>query len=226
MGQWDIQKESTKAFMSFLSSKIATSSSVLDVGTGAGASLSHFATHFPLVDFEGLEPNPNLVRIGSQLSAQRKIKNLKFSQGDFKNLSRSDRQVDGVITMNTLSHLEDCLDPIREVINKLKPKWIGIHSLFYDGKISAKIEILEHSRKRKTYYNVYSLDEVNKFCKSLGYRITSTAPFNMPFPLPERENQDLMGTYTRTAHEGNKLQYIQISGPILMNHFFIIIEQK
>jgi tRNA G46 methylase TrmB len=126
LNQWDNQKESTKAFMTFLDSNIKKSKVILDIGSGAGAALSHFATHYPSLQFEGLEPNLSLVRIGNQLIAERRIANLKMFQGDFSNLSASKRRPDGVISMNTLSHLEDCLAPIEEVIEKLKPDWIGM----------------------------------------------------------------------------------------------------
>jgi ubiquinone/menaquinone biosynthesis C-methylase UbiE len=224
LAQWINQKESTKTFRIFLDRKLRASKRVLDIGTGGGAALSYLASRFPEVEFTGLEPNHSLVTLANEESSKKGLTNLTFSPGNFATLESQNDHFDGVISLNTLSYIEECFQPLNNIISHLKPSWIGIHSLFYDGGISARIEIFEHKRQRKTFYNTYSLDEIDNFCISLGYKLTSVQPFQMPFPLSKPENKDVMGTYTQTVVGEDDHLHLQFSGPILMSHYFLIIE--
>ena len=101
---------------------------------------------------------------------------------------------------------------------KLKPKWILITSLFYDGPVEAKIKIKDYSRQmgekkyRQTYYNIYSLNEVKKISNRNGYDLTDYKPFILPFDIEKPEDKG-RGTYTIKLHNGYR---IQISGPLIM----------
>jgi SAM-dependent methyltransferase len=225
LAQWTSQKESTKAFRLFLDRKLKDSEKVLDIGTGGGAALSYFASEFPEVTFTGLEPNENLVSLANEISSKKGFPNLSFYPGNFDNLANQKNKFDGVLSLNTLSYIEDCFQPLKNIILNLQPSWIGIHSLFYDGRISAKVEVFEHARQRKTYYNIYSLDEIDTFCESLNFKLTSVQPFRMPFPISKPANKDVMGTYTQTVMSDIDVNHIQFSGPVLMNHYFLIIEK-
>jgi hypothetical protein len=53
--------------------------------------------------------------------------------------------------------------------------------------------------------------------KDKGYTVFKYCPFEMDIDLPKPEHT-LMGTYTKTLPNGKRLQ---ISGPLLMNWYFI-----
>ena len=110
-----------------------------------------------------------------------------------------------------------------QIFLKIKPSWVGLSSLFYEGDITCNIEVFEHVRNRKTLYNVYSLKELNRLANRYGYEVTATQKFDLGIDLPKPDNADLMGTYTERVQREIDFERIQISGPLLMNWKFVLL---
>jgi hypothetical protein len=111
-------------------------------------------------------------------------------------------------------------------MTKLKPKWIALTSLFYDGPLSCTIEVQDYDSNlqpcMKSFYNVYSLPLVKKILLELGYCNFQSTEFeiNIDLPRPDRKGK---GTYTERLQSGRRLQ---ISGPLLMPWYFIAVKKS
>ena len=95
--------------------------------------------------------------------------------------------------------------------------------LFYDGDISFTTLVNEHSKERKVYYNTYSLKELSRISAVYGYQIAKAKRFDIDIDIPEPKNKDQMATYTKRLANGSKK--IQISGSLLLNWYFVMIEK-
>ena len=99
--------------------------------------------------------------------------------------------------------------------------------LFYEGDITCRIEIEEFIKNsRKVFYNTYSIPAVNRYCKALNYEISKYFPFEISIDLIKPNNKDILGTYTEKIIVNEfDLKRIQISGPLLMNWYTILINK-
>ena len=71
------------------------------------------------------------------------------------------------------------------------------------------------------------MPEVARFCAGHGYAVTRDAPFEIGIDLARPASPDYMGTYTVQAQEaGGVAGRLQISGPLLMNWRFLLIERQ
>jgi len=225
MKQWNEPNESTKAFSNFFSSELSRSKSVLDIGTGAGAATSYLASKNPKTNFIGVDHSKELIEIANETSNKFDLKNLSFETGNWFNLDKKWGVVDGVISLQTLSWLPEMKRPTTQIFEVIKPDWIGLTSLFYKGDISCTIEVFEHVRNRKTFYNVYSLKELNRLAVLHKYEIVKADRFDIEIDIPKPKNIDLMGTFTEKVERSSDYQRLQISGPLLMNWYFVLIKK-
>jgi SAM-dependent methyltransferase len=222
--QWETPKESTLVFESFASQHISTSKNIIDLGAGSGAATAFLATRHNSTHFTAFDYSSELTQLGSKMAASQGIKNLSFEQGDWFNMSPT-KNFDGCISLQTLSWLPDCEKPLVAIFKDIKPKWIAITSLFYEGDISCRIEVEEH--KRKSFYNVYSLPAISRLCQVNGFSLVKAVPFEIGINIEKSPNLDIMGTYTRVLVSGNdkKFERTQISGPLLMNWYMLLIKK-
>jgi ubiquinone/menaquinone biosynthesis C-methylase UbiE len=225
MKQWNEPKESTKAFFKFFSNELSNSKSIVDIGAGAGAATYYLASRNPSTNFIGVDYSKELIDSAKQTSEQFKLMNLQFDTGDWFNLDKKWVGVDGVISLQTLSVLPEMRNPMTQIFEVIKPDWIGITSLFYEGDISCRIEVFEHSRSRKTFYNVYSLKELNRLAIEYGYEIVKSNRFDIGIDIPKPTNIDIMGVFTEKVEGSSDYQRLQISGPLLMNWYFVLIKK-
>ncbi len=225
MKQWHEPKESTKAFANFFDNELSNSKSVVDIGAGAGAATFYLASRNSLTNFIGVDNSKELIDSAKETSKEFDLKNLSFDTGDWFNLDKKWGGVDGVISLQTLSWLSEMRNPMTQIFEVIKPDWIGLTSLFYEGDISCRIEVFEHSRSKKTFYNVYSLKELNRLAVEYKYEIVKSDRFNIEIDLPRPKNNDLMGTYTERVEGRLDYQRLQISGPLLMNWYFVLIKK-
>jgi hypothetical protein len=133
---------------------------------------------------------------------------------------------DGVVSFQTLSWLPEYKMPIEKMI-ELRPKWIAMTSLFFDGDVNCTIIVHDYTTPlggkpyRESYYNTYSIRLVRELFAKLGYSDFKFMPFEIDIDLPKSETRG-MGTYTEILQNGRR---IQISGPLLMNWYFILARQ-
>jgi SAM-dependent methyltransferase len=224
LSQWETPKRSTLHFHKFAADALASSRQVVDLGCGAGAATAYLATATPACRFTGIDLSAELVDTANAVAARRGLGNLRFESDDWYRL-RERRGVDGVVSLQTLSWLPDYEAPLRIVFERIAPRWIALSSLFYPGDISCRIEVTEHTRARQTFYNVYAMPAIARFCADFGYRITKSDPFEIDIDIPEPENRDLMGTYTLRVDGGGPSHRLQVSGPLLMNWHCLLIEK-
>lgn len=194
--------------------------SVLDLGCGAGAVTYYFAKENPQISFVGLDINPKYIDFANN----HKVSNTSFEVKDFKDLKSEIGYYDGIMCLQTLSWISNYNRIVNAMI-KLNPKWIMITSLFYDGPVDAKIIIKDYSRSmgkynyRSSHYNIYSIDKFDNMINKKGYKIVRKEPYIFPFDLPKPQSSG-MGTYTEKVSEDKR---IQISGPILMSWYTLLI---
>jgi SAM-dependent methyltransferase len=227
LGQWETPKRSTSAFADFASERLARSRSVLDIGSGAGAATAQLARRHPGVRFTGLDYLDELASIASRLAAANGPDNVRFHQGDWYALQPT-TDYDGVVSLQTLSWLPDYREPLEQVFRQLRPEWLAITSLFYPGDISCRIEVEEHQKAKKCFYNVYSIPAVARLCEQEGYLLERAEAFEIDIDLPAPADLDSMGTYTRRVLDPGHgtPSRIQISGPLLMNWHMLMIVRK
>ena len=150
-------------------------------------------------------------------------KRVSLETGDWYNLDkRYINAFDGVITVQSLSWLEDWKVPLEKII-ELNPRWIGLSSLFYEGRIEYQIKLMDYERNdeigdhEESYYNIYSLPIIKEFLQKRGYSVFECALFDIDIDIPKPDHRD-MGTYTVKTEDGQRLQ---ISGALLMPWYFI-----
>lgn len=227
LSQWQDVKQSTIAFRDFVANQMHASKDVLDLACGAGAATSYLANAFPDTRFLGLDLSMPLIEFANSQRNEFNLKNVAFCSGDWFNLNEDFRgRFDGVVSLQTLSWLQNAEEPLIEVFKKLEPQWFGISSLFFEGDISCTCLVNEHQRNRVTYYNVYSLKEVDRIAQRHGYRLTKYQKFEISMDLPKSDDINRMSTHTLIVHEGDTARRLQISGPLLMNWFFVMLEKS
>lgn len=226
-GQWDTPKEMTKAFASFVAAHLSSSKLVVDMGCGAGGAIAQIAREHPTTHFVGLDVSEPLIGIARELAKEQGIPNIEFATADLYDLPQAATPPSGVVSMQTLSWLPDATEPLAVMFQRLRPEWLAVSSLFYAGDISCMIEVHEHVRERKTFYNCYSIPQIGRIASSHGYELKRQSPFEIGIDLPRPQQDNLMSTYTLNVVDEEAAQRrLQISGPLLMNWYFLLFEQR
>jgi 2-polyprenyl-3-methyl-5-hydroxy-6-metoxy-1,4-benzoquinol methylase len=225
MKQWSEPKDSTKAFSNFIADELSHSKSVVDIGAGAGAATYYLARRNLNTNFIGLDYSEELIESAKANSKESGLGNLSFETGDWFDLQNNLGKIDGVISLQTLSWLPEMRTPMVQIFEVIKPDWIGLTSLFYEGEISCRVEVFEHKRDRKTFYNIYSVKELARLAAEYHYEIVKFDRFNIEIDIPRPENVDSMGTFTEKVEGSPYYQRLQISGPLLMNWYFVLLKK-
>lgn len=246
LDQYLNQNESTKEFLDFISDNLTESRLVVDLGCGAGATTSYVASKFCEVSFIGIDLDSSLIDLAKKQKPNVIASNVDFHVGNLfeveakgllnlfqESRSRRDRlkennnqKIDGVISLATLSWLDNFEEPIKNIVENIGPKWIGLSSLFYEGEISCVIKVIEHERQKESNYNIYSLKSLDRYVSQFGYKVTKYSVFDIGIDLPKPRHKDLMQTYTeKVLSENAEIRRIQISGPLMMNWYFVLVER-
>lgn len=220
--QWTTTKESTHAFLDFIRPFTSSCKVIVDLGSGGGAATFQVAGQNSHCRVIGVDSDYSLVRFSNSL-ANKNIPNLEFHHGNFLNLKRI-RNVDMVMSIHTLMLFPECRKPLKEIALKLKPKWIAISSLFYDGEITVVSKVIQHLR-REDYYTTFSIQEVERVALRFGYKIVKVENFEMPFDLARPDTNNYMQTYTIPVSHGDAVKRLQLSGPLLLDWKMILLEK-
>ena len=198
------------------------STSICDLGCGKGASLYYMAKRFPESKFTGLDIDEQLIRDGCDYFSKMSVPNCRLSVCDLHSVDTcvSKGEFDGVISLQTLSWLPGYEKALDAIIS-LSPEWIALTSLFYEGPVEAKTVITQFEPDAEDevilYYNTYSLPRVKQYLHDRGFAKFKHKRFDISIDLP-KNTDGRMQTYTEKTDEGRRLQ---ISGPLLMNWYFI-----
>lgn len=212
-------KRSTVALEKFLAARTEIKGNILDLACGGGAVDAYFAKLHPEVKIKGIDMVDKAFWMLEEFADDEIKKRVSLEAGDWYNLDKKYvNMFDGVITVQALSWLEDWKIPLEKII-ELNPKWIGLSSLFYEGRIEFQVKVTDYegSYKTEAYYNVYSLPIVKEFLRERGYDVFEYIPFEIDIDLPKPDHRDL-GTYTVKTEDGKRLQ---ISAAMLMPWYFI-----
>lgn len=222
--QWDNTYRSTIFFYEFVKKHLEKSNKIIDLGCGIGSSTYYISNFHKKCEFIGIDYSKRYIDIGNSIIKSKKLNNLKLAQDDCFNLKKY-QKVDGVISIQTLSFLTEFETPLKEVFIKINPDWIGISSLFYEGDITIKSKIIQKEKNPTNpslTYNTYSIPAVEKYCGKYGYKIDQYIPFEIDIDIDKPMDLNKMSTYTVNTIDNKKLQ---ISGPLLMNWYFILIKK-
>jgi SAM-dependent methyltransferase len=226
LDQFTNQKRSTVHFYDFSAEFIDKSQTIVDIGCGTGAATHFIAKSSPSTKIIGIDSDSVLIETAIKIVDEIPLSNLDFEVADLYKLENRQFVCDGVVSLQTLSWLEGLDEPMISIFTKLKPKWIALSSLFYEGDITATVIIDEHMRNRKSFYNVYSIPKLDRLSKEFGYAVTKVEKFSIDVDLPKSGDINFMSTYTETIVSEGKDSRIQISGPMLMCWYFVMIELK
>jgi SAM-dependent methyltransferase len=224
LGQFENQKRSTVCFQEFTEEQLNKSRTVVDVGCGGGAATYFLASQHKKTHFIGFDSDPALIRAARQATKDNHLPNLDFELGDIYKIGAGRFEPDGVISLQTLSWLPSIEDPMISIFINMKPKWIALSSLFYEGDVTATVIVDEHQRSRQSFYNVYSIPKLNRLAKQFGYNICKIEKFLIDVDLPKPTDLNFMSTYTELLASEGQNHRIQISGPLLMNWYFLLLQ--
>lgn len=217
-------KQSTIEFFKFLNSKKLSGKKILDLACGNGANLIYLKKNYKNKEScLGIDINKKLIKEANKITSN--LVDLKFYEGNILNIKKDYRnKFDGIISMQTISWLNDYNDFLKQV-SKLNVNFIAVSSLFWEGLIDFKIkvEFLKNENKDRAlesfnYYNIYSIKNFKNNLKHIGFKKIFFKKFEIPFALKKNKNPNKMGTYTIK----HKNKFIQLSGPILQNWYFVI----
>lgn len=202
---------------------------ILDIGTGKGANLYYMQQRFPFCQYTGIDINKDFIKYCNTLCENENITNCKLEYGDLYHLDSEKyaNSFEGITCYQTLSWLPEYEVALTEMIT-LNPNWIAMTSLFYYGLVDCKIEVQSYNNPqeknsfRTISYNIYSLPRIENFFSEKGYKIFKFCPFEIDVDLPKPDHS-YMQTYTQILNDGKR---IQISGPLLMNWYFIYAAKK
>jgi ubiquinone/menaquinone biosynthesis C-methylase UbiE len=219
--QWESTYRSTDHFYKFIKGNLESSKKIVDLGCGTGGCTYYISTKHNKCKYIGIDNSKKYIDIGLDILELKKSNNLDFIVDDWFNLNQYSN-VDGVISLQTLSWLPEFENPLKEIFNKIKPQWISLSSLFYEGEITIKSTVYQRKnfQHSKSYYNTYSIPLLDQYCREYGYKIENYKPFEIDIDIKKPKDKNIMGTYTVKTVENNRLQ---ISGPLLMNWYFIKI---
>lgn len=232
MNQWlseNVQFErpyhSTVALEEFLSRHgcFRPDTEIIDVGCGIGAAPYYFRSRHPDVRFLGTDYNAEKIAIAKRLVEQHQLDGLSYEVADWFNLPDAyvDR-FDGVVSIHAvccLKRIEDALNPFFA----LRPRWIAINSLFYEGPLDVLIHIRNHNNpdladdNPDADFNTFSLTRTAQLCKENGYDLRYE-PFFPPEPLAPRPDGG-RGTYTMRTERHERTQF---SGPVHLPWYFVL----
>lgn len=198
---------------------------VLDMACGAGGNAMYMANKFKDSQFIGLDINEELVDYGNNYIREHSLgDNCRLYKGDwFRPEERWIGVFDGVISFQTLLMFPDYREALLK-LTELRPKWIAVSSLFYEGDIEYTNKGRNYYRPSEGkeftdfYYNIHSMPRFKEYMKELGYSRFEFIPFEIGIDIPKTDNMDI-GTYTVKTEDGKR---IQISAGLMMPWYFVV----
>tara|TARA_B100000579_G_scaffold437698_1_gene468277 strand:- start:1652 stop:2395 length:744 start_codon:yes stop_codon:yes gene_type:complete len=197
---------------------------IVDIGTGIGSHLNYLSKKNYKLKFTGIDYSNSLIKCAKKLNNN---PNIDFSVVDImkKNKKRNLVNCDGVICIQTFCCFKNSEDPIKFMVS-LKPKWIAINSLFYDGPLDVFIHIKDYEDLNTDKggdgdFNIFSIQNISKKFKRYGYRLIKSDPYFPKKKIIRLKNKG-RGSYT-IKNKSNK--NITFSGPVHLPWHFLIAKK-
>jgi hypothetical protein len=220
--------ESTKSFYNELKkNKLLNKNtrSIIDIGTGIGSNMHYFSKKNKHIKFLGIDYQTNRIEIGNKINKNPNITFKKFNI--LRSVKKFTKDFDGLISIHTLC----CFKKIDIVIKNfclIKPKWIAINSLFFDGPLDVLIHIRDHKNPNvkdnnpNSDFNIFSLIYLEKLFNKFGYKIIVKKPF-FPKDKIKKPPKNTRGSYTIKTEINKNTTF---SGPVYLPWYFIIAKKK
>ena len=196
---------------------------IIDIGTGIGSNLQYLSKQENNINFLGTDCQSSRVTEGKKLNKNHKI---KFKKLDILGpISSFKNKFDGLICIHALC----CFKKIDKVINNMcgiKPKWIAINSLFFDGDLDVLIHIRDHNNKKvadnNPYgdFNIFSLTKTEEIFKKNGYKIITKKPYFPNKAIKKRGKE--RGSYTIKTEINKNTTF---SGPVHLPWYFVVAKK-
>jgi len=197
---------------------------IIDIGTGIGSNLHFFSSKNKDINFLGTDYDSSRLKKGEKMNTNPKI---KFKKLDIlKSVKSHQNKFDGLMSIHNLCCFKE-LDIIIKNFCKIKPKWIAINSLFFDGNLDVLIHIRDHQNKKlkdnnpNADFNTFSLLKVEEIFKKNGYKIISKDPYFPKKKIKKLENGK-RGSYTIKTEIH---RYTTFSGPVHLPWHFVVAKK-
>ncbi len=188
-----------------------------------GANVRYLAQRFPSSRFLGIDYDEDFLRL-----AHIEEPNAELVRGNW--FAMDEKYIgafDGIVSFQTLIAFEDYKKPIA-ALAALKPRFIALTSLFYEGRINFYTRIEDFERNDEgwgedgnRYYNIYAFPLVQKYLAGLGYGDFRCKRCDIDLDLPKPATPR-MQTYTIPTADGTRMQ---VSGAMLLPWYFIYAER-
>lgn len=198
--------------------------SIVDIGTGIGSNLHFFSSKNRDINFLGTDYESSRLKIGEEINTNPKI---KFKKLDIlKSVKPFQNKFDGLICIHTLCCFKE-LDVVIKNFCKIKPNWIAINSLFFDGNLDVLIHIRDHQNKKlkdnnpNGDFNIFSLLKAEEIFKKNGYKIISKDPY-FPKKRIKKLGNGKRGSYTIKTEIH---RHTTFSGPVHLPWHFVVAKK-
>tara|TARA_B100000767_G_scaffold73582_1_gene70249 strand:- start:1344 stop:2048 length:705 start_codon:yes stop_codon:yes gene_type:complete len=197
---------------------------IIDIGTGIGSNLKFFSSKNKNINFLGTDYDISKIKKGQELNTNPKIKFKKLNI--LKSIKSFQNKFDGLICIHTLCCFKE-LDVVIGNFCKIKPKWIAINSLFFDGDLDILIHMRDHKNKKlkdnnpDADFNIFSLKRIKEIFKKNGYQIISKNPY-FPKKKIKKLEKGKRGSHTIKTEIH---RYTTFSGPVNLPWHFIVAKK-
>ena len=219
--------ESTIAFEKFIKKNKGFSNikTVLDAGCGIGSNSYFFSKMNPLINFIGGDYRSQNIKDAKKILKNKKNMKINFINYNIIKPKKSlINKFDGIICIHTFCTFKTS-EIVIDKLCKLRPKWIAINSLFYNGPLDVLIHIRDSGTDYKDTnpdgdFNIFSLQKIKKQFLKHGYKI-KFIPFypKKKLDMPKDRSR---GSYTMVTALNKKTVF---TGPVHLPWYFVFAKR-
>ncbi len=223
--QYEKVYQSTTEFKKFLLKNKAINKktkNILDMGCGYGAQINYFSKIFPNIDFTGWDYSQKAIDFANKNNPK---KSNFFEVKDIYKIKKKKSFFNLIFSIHTFCVFKKINEPIKRLCS-LRPDYIAINSLFYDGQLDVLIHIRDLNNKSikdsnpDADFNIHSLQNTKLIFKTYGYKIEKIKKF---FPKKKiKKSGDGRGSYTINTSFGKNSIF---SGPVYLPWYFILAKK-
>lgn len=166
---------------------------VLEIGPGAGASLSYYPKD---IEWIGIEPNAFMHSYLATEAKKQGLSNIQIHQGTAENLPVENESIDAVVSTHVLCSVQDPSRSLREIKRILKPggKFIFIeHVAAQSGTWTRRVQDGLKPVWKTFFDNCHTNRETGGFLQQLEWEILDYREFRLNFPVVSPHIAGVMG---------------------------------